>query len=542
MKSKIIKWLVTIVILGGGIYGGIYYYSKRGAKVEYTTVKLSRGDIDSVVSATGSCNAVVSVQVGSQVSGNILALHADYNTQVKRGQIVAEIDPAPFQARVDQARANLESARASVLNAQSQLKKSDADIAQATANVANQKANVIRAQSQVTDTKAKLARRLEMFDQKVVSREDRDTAQANYDQAVASLEAAQAQLTASQSSLESSKAQKDVVSTQLITSQSQVKQQEANLQQAQLDLDHTKIVSPVDGVVIARNMDVGQTVAASFSAPTIFQIAQGLTQMQVDTNIDESDISKIQIGQEATFTVDAYTGQTFRGEVFQIRRAPVNVQNVITYVVVVRVDNPDLKLFPGMTANVRILTERVSNVLRLPSAALRVRIDSSLLGEKNKEKDAKDQSDSKPREQAKLGSPDGFPGFPGVGGFPGGGGGGGGRNRGGGGGNRGGRGGGGGNFGGGNFGGGAQGKGAARAALAQAQTVYIMENGKPKAERVRLGIGDGTFVAVVSPNLKEGMEVITAVIGGPSAQTNAPGFPGGNQNKNQFKNFKGGFF
>jgi HlyD family secretion protein len=538
MNSKIVKWLLTILILGGGIGGGVYYYLNSGSKVEFTTVKLSRGDIESVVSATGSCNAVVSVQVGSQVSGNILELHADYNTQVKRGQLVAAIDPAPFQAKVDQARANLESARAAVLNAQSQLKKSDADIAQSTANVANQKANVIRAQSQVTDTKVKLQRRIEMFDQKVVSREDRDTAQANYDQAVASLEAAQAQMTAAQSSLESSKAQKDVISTQLITSQSQVKQQEANLQQAQLDLDHTKIISPVDGVVIARNMDVGQTVAASFSAPTIFQIAQGLDKMQVDTNIDESDISRIQIGQEATFTVDAYPGQTFRGEVFQIRHAPINVQNVITYDVVVRVDNPDLKLFPGMTANVRILTEKVSNVLRLPSAALRVRLDSKLLGDKESKdaaKDRNDKNDGKPREQAKQGGPDGFPGF--GGGFPGGGGGGRG-NRGGGGGGRGGRGG-GGNFGGGSAG---QAKAAARAALAQAQTVYVMENGKPKAERVRLGIGDGTYVAVVSPNLKEGMEVITAVIGGPAAQSNAPGFPGGNQNKNQFKNFKGGFF
>jgi HlyD family secretion protein len=506
MKASKLKWLLAFGVIVALCAVGGFSYLNRTKKIEYMTARLDRGDINAVVSATGNCNAVVSVQVGSQVSGNILELRADYNTKVKMNQLVAVIDPAPFQARVDQAKANVDNARASVLNAQSQMKKTDADVASATAAIANQKANVIRAKSAVSDAKNKLDRRIEMFEKKVVSREDRDTAQATYDQALASLEAAEAQVTAALSSLDSTKAQREVVQSQFISAQSQVKQQEANLQQAQLDLDHTQIRAPVDGTVIARNMDVGQTVAASFSAPTIFQIAQDLTKMQVDTNIDESDISRVQIGQEATFTVDAYPGQTFRGEVYQIRHAPINVQNVITYDVVVRVDNPDLKLFPGMTANVRILTQKATDVLRLPSAALRVRLDAG--------------------NQAKKGGK-GAPGQDG-------------QNRGGefarGGGNRGGGGGGRGKGGGFNPNPGA---GAARAALAQLQTVYVLgEDGKPRAERVRLGIGDGGFNEVLSNNLKEGDTIITGILSGGPAAT--PGFPGQQQNKN---NFKGrGFF
>jgi HlyD family secretion protein len=551
---KAIKWVLVTMILAGSAGAAWYFLFKGGKKVEYTTARLERGDIEAVVSATGSCNAVVSVQVGSQVSGNILELHADYNTKVSKNQIVAVIDPAPFQARVDQARANLESARASVLNAQSQLKKSEADVASSTANVANQRANVVRATSAMNDAKTKWDRRVEMYEQKVVSREDRDTAQANYDQAVASLEAAQAQLTAAQSQLESSKAALEVTKTQMITAQSQVKQQEANLEQAQLDLDHTKIRAPVDGTVIARNMDVGQTVAASFSAPTIFQIAQDLTKMEVDANIDESDISRIQLGQTATFTVDAYPGQVFRGDVRQVRRAPINVQNVITYVVVIGVDNPDMKLFPGMTANVRVLTDRVTNVLRLPSAALRVRIEGVAAPAKgdgfkgrettSKESEVKDsgkKGDEVAKNDAKgfgeKGRFGGQGGFANGSAYPGGGFGGNGGGFGGGG--RFGRGGGAGRGNGGQGGGNVvEGRGGGRAAGAnQTGTVYVLgEDGKPRAERVRLGIGDGNFVAVLSPNLREGMQVITGVVSG--APATAPGFPG---NQKNFKNFKGGF-
>jgi HlyD family secretion protein len=213
----------------------------------------------------------------------------------------------------------------------------------------------------------------------IAAQQDADTAQATYDQAVASREAAQASVNAAQASAQSARKEVEVAQTQIAQAQAVEQQDEAALAQAQLNLEHTRILAPVDGTVIARNMDVGQTVAASFQAPTIFNIAQDLTKMQVDTNVAESDVGRLQVGQPATFTVDAYPGTIFNGTVAQIRKAPTNVQNVITYDAVVQVANSDLKLFPGMTANVTILADRKDNVLKLPNAALRVKPPVSLL-------------------------------------------------------------------------------------------------------------------------------------------------------------------
>jgi len=325
------------------------------------------------ISATGNCNAVVTVLVGSQVSGNIKALYADFNTKVKKGQLIAEIDPAVFQARVDQALATLDNARASVVSAQAGVEKANADISSARAAIENQKAAVTKAKSAVQDAQTKLDARKVLFQQGIISKEDFNTAQATYDQAVAEQQAAAAQVDAANHQLQAVQAQAEVAKTQLNSAQAQVKQAQATLMQAQLDLEHTRITAPVDGTVIARNMDVGQTVAASFQAPTIFQIAQDLTKMQVDTNVDEADVGQVQLGEPAAFTVDAYPSTVFRGAVTQIRQAPINVQNVITYDVVVGVSNPDLKLLPGMTANVKILTRQASDVLRIPNAAIRFR-------------------------------------------------------------------------------------------------------------------------------------------------------------------------
>jgi len=352
---------------------GAYWYSNRSQTPQYQTAAVDRGDIESAITATGNCNAVVTVQVGSQVSGNIVALYADFNTKVKQGQLVARIDPAPFQAAVDQAKAMLQNAQASVITARATVKKSDSDVANAQANVVSQKANVVKAQSAVADAKIKNERRIQLVKQGIIAQEDADTAQATYDQAVASLEAANAELNAAQSAVESAQAQSAVAQAQLESAQAQVNQDTATLKQAQLNLDHTEIRAPVDGTVVSRNMDVGQTVAASFQAPTIFLIAQDLTKMQVDTNVDEADVGPVRVGQQANFRVDAYPGLVFPGAVSQIRQAPINVQNVITYDVVVQVANPDLKLFPGMTANVRIVTGRSAQALRIPVAALRFR-------------------------------------------------------------------------------------------------------------------------------------------------------------------------
>lgn len=364
-KWWLVASLVVLIVLGAT------FYLRGPAQPVYLTRTIDRGDIEAAITATGTVNAVKTVQVGSQVSGNILALYADFNTKVKQGQLVARIDPAIFQARVDQTRAAEDSAKASIVSARAAIKKAESDIAGAEANVASQKANLAHAQSAVNDAKLKNDRRAELVKLGIIAQDEGDTYQATYDQAVASLDAAQSAVTAAQSSVASAQAQKEVTQTQLDSAQAQLKQATATLQQAQLDLAHTQILAPVDGTVISRNMDVGQTVAASFQAPTIFQIAQDLTQMQVDTNVDESDVGPIRVGQKATFTVDAYPGVNFPGEVVQIRQAALNVQNVVTYDVVVSLSNADLKLFPGMTANVRIINGASPNALRLPVAALR---------------------------------------------------------------------------------------------------------------------------------------------------------------------------
>ena len=243
----------------------------------------------------------------------------------------------------------------------------------------NQKAAIAKAKVAVSDAEAKLARRKEMFASKIISKEDLDTAQATYDEAVAELQAAEAQHDAAEHNIQSAEAALRAANTNVTMFQDEVDLSLASLNQSRIDLAHTRITAPVDGTVVARRMDVGQTVAASFQAPTIFEIAQDLTKMQVDTNVAESDVGRLAVDQQATFTVDAYPATVFKGRVSQIRKAPINVQNVITYDAVIEVGNPDLKLFPGMTANVTILTQRAENVLKVPNAALRFRPPESLI-------------------------------------------------------------------------------------------------------------------------------------------------------------------
>src|SRR5579864_268312 len=528
---KKLKWLTGFTLLIAALALGGFTYYTRSQKAVFLKAKVQRGDLESAISATGSLAAVVSVAVGSQVSGNIANLYADYNSLVKKGQLVAQIDPAPFQTKVDQAKANLDSAKAQVTSAEVGVRKADLDIANAELNITNQRAALVRADSLVKDAKRKLDMAAKMFTDGVGTQDGRDSAQATYDQAVASEDSAQAQLKSAQASLESFKAAKEVAQTQKITAAAQVATADANLQNAQLDLDHTRITSPVNGVVIARNMDVGQTVQASYSAPQLFSIAQDLSKMHVETSIDESDISRVQVNQDATFTVDAYPGQTFHGIVTQIRHSPTNVQNVITYVVVIDVDNPDMKLFPGMTANTRLVTDHLSGALKIPSAALRFRPPDDLLPADAKTTDKKvgkgdGKTDGKfDPSQARGGDGKFDPSqFKNRGGGFGGGGGGGRR----------------GDNGGG--GGGGENRSAVRAA-SQFQTVYTLdEKGQLKAVRIRTGISDGNFVAMLSGNIKEAQELITGIEGlrsGANNQNkNAPGFPGQNNNNKQGR---GGF-
>jgi HlyD family secretion protein len=275
----------------------------QDGKADYQTAAVTRGPLTQAVTATGTLNPVVNVQVGSQISGNIAKLYVDFNSRVKAGQVVAQIDPVLFQAVVTQAEGDLASAQAALELA---------------------KLNATRTQ--------------QLFNQK-------NSSQADLDQAMASLHQAEANVKIKQGALEKAKA----------------------------DLDHCTITSPIDGVVISRNVDVGQTVAASLQAPVIFTIANDLTKMQIDANVAEADVGVVEVGQNVDFTVDAFPTRTFHGKVVQVRDAPITVQNVVTYDTVIGVSNPDLKLLPGMTANVSIVVAHKNDVLQVKNAALRYR-------------------------------------------------------------------------------------------------------------------------------------------------------------------------
>jgi HlyD family secretion protein len=379
LHNKWAKWgLVIGVVIVLAIIVELWRIHTQNA-ITYQTVPVERGSIQTSVTTTGTLNAVVTVQVGSQVSGNIKALYADFNTKVKKGQLVALIDPEIFQAQVDQAQAALNAAHAAVVTAGDQVVKANSDLA---GSVASEKsAESISAKDKATaiNANAQWQRMDGLFNEGVISQQDHDAAKATSDAAQAQVTADNSQIDAAKQAVLSAQAQLTVVQSQLVAAKAQEQQSQASLQQSKINLAYTQIKAPVDGTVISRNMDVGQTVAASFSAPTIFQIAQDLTKMQVDTNVDESDIGNISAGQNATFTVDAYPAITFSGKVVDVRKAPIVTQNVVTYDVVISVSNPDLKLFPGMTANTRILTAKVDDTIKVPNAVLRLNATPAIL-------------------------------------------------------------------------------------------------------------------------------------------------------------------
>jgi len=367
-------WILGVfVVLAAAASGAWFYAQSRGSTPKFRTAKIERGPLTATVSATGTLNAVVTVQVGSQVSGQIKELFADFNSQVKRNQLVARIDPEIFQAKVAQVKAQLEAAKASVLNQRAAVEKARADVANAHAALAVARAQTAKAQVAVVDSRRDLGRKRDLKQRGFIAQADEDSAQAAYDSAIAQADSTKAQEDAQASMIRSAEAQLRVAEALLQTALANVGQQEAALRQAQVDLDHTEIRAPVDGVVVSRTVDVGQTVAASLQAPTLFTIAQDLTDMQVDTNVDEADVGRIRVGLRATFTVDAFRGRTFSGEVMQVRKAPQTVQNVVTYNVVVSARNSDGRLLPGMTANVRLVVDQKENILKVPNAALRYR-------------------------------------------------------------------------------------------------------------------------------------------------------------------------
>jgi HlyD family secretion protein len=321
MRRRIL--LTSAALLTATVALTAFYRTAGDGTTELTTAAVSRGDVVQSVKATGTLEAVTTVQVGSQVSGTIAALLADFNSQVKKGQVVARLEPSLFQTQVDQARATLVKLQ------------SDAE----------------RSHVALEDAKVQQRRAETLSSQQLLPTSELDSARVATAQAEAALKSAQAQ----------------------------VSQARAALGQAEVNLSHTTITAPIDGIVISRNVDIGQTVAASMQAPVLFTIAQDLRQMQVNASVDEADIGKIATAQTVTFQVDAYPGKTFTGKVRQVRLAPVVDQNVVSYVTVIDVPNPELQLKPGMTANVAITIARANDVLKVPNAALRYRPDAQTL-------------------------------------------------------------------------------------------------------------------------------------------------------------------
>jgi HlyD family secretion protein len=321
-------WLILAgVVVAAGLFA--VFGLNRNSQTQHFTSNVERGEIDDVVEATGTINAVITVQVGSQVSGTIAKLNADFNSRVHKGDVVALIDPALFKGALLQAAADLENAKANLVAARANLEKAKAGLVQ---------------------TKADYDRAVRLTNDGVMSQQQLDLAKANYDSANAAVNAADANVT---------------------QAAAQVSQKEAAVTVAQTNLDYTVIRSPIDGTVVARNVDVGQTVAASLQAPTIFTIAQDLTKMWVYAKTDESDVGNIKIGKPVTFKVDAFPKDTFHGVVSQVRMNATTVQSVVTYDTIIEFANPELKLFPGMTAYVTIPVDTVQNVLKLPNTALR---------------------------------------------------------------------------------------------------------------------------------------------------------------------------
>ncbi len=335
--------LVLLLAVAAAVAYALWSPSK--AKPAYRFAKIERGPLTAAVSATGTLNPVVSVQVGSQVSGQVKEIYADFNSQVKKDQVIALIDPDTFKLRVNQAEADLEAARATVLTQR--------------ANVVALQAEVSRAKVNLADTRREFERNQLLFDKGFVSAAQRDKAQAAFE--------------AAQEQVKTAEAQRGVGEAQVRNVEALVKQRESQLAQARVDLERTAIRAPVDGIVISRNVDAGQTVAASLQAPTLFVIARNLAEMQVDTSIDEAEVGRLRVGQDATFTVDSFAGRNFSGKVTQVRKAPQVIQNVVSYIAVISAPNPELNLVPGMTANVRIVVDSRDSVLKVPSAALRFR-------------------------------------------------------------------------------------------------------------------------------------------------------------------------
>lgn len=457
MNTK--RWRVLGAVLGIAVVGAavLWWRGRDGRDPQYTFTRVERGDVVETVTATGTVNPITTVQVGSQVSGTIKKLNADFNSVVHRGQILAQLDTDTFQAQVAQATANVQMARAQVQNAKASLENTRAAYLSSQASLASAQANLEKAKAAVKDSQDNLNRSQALWQRNLIAARDVEVATTGNEQAVAAEKAAEAQVEQAKADLEAARAKVQSAQAQIKTNEAQVAQAEAALRQNQVTLAKATIYSPIDGTVVARNVDVGQTVAASLQAPTLFTIAQDLSHLQIDTSVAEADVGRVLEGQEVTFTVDAFPSQTFHGRVSQVRINPTTVQNVVTYDAVVAVDNPGRRLMPGMTAQVSIIIARRPNVLRLPIQALHFRPPAAMAG-------------------------NGRQGGAAAGGWK-----------------------------------GASGQTAAarqRRSAGQANRAVVWTVGRDRALRripVQTGISDGRFTEVISDRLKEGEEVITGL-------------------------------
>jgi len=449
-SGRSLATVLAVLVLAAGATTGIYRWrtAHRKPPVEFDTATVDRGRIVSRVTATGTLSALVTVQVGTQVSGTVQKLYVDWNSPVKKGQLIAKIDPQLFDASLEQAQANFEAAQG----------------------------NLVKAEAQERDAGRQFEREKAMLDRKLVAQADYDTIQANLEVAKGSTAAARGSLA----------------------------QAKAALFQAKVNLDMTRIVSPTDGTVISRSVDVGQTVAASLAAPTLFVIAQDLRQMQVDTSVAEADVGKLSAGMPATFTVDAFTGEHFRGKVRQIRNAPTTLQNVVTYDAVIDVANPDLKLRPGMTANITFISAEKDDVLRVPNAALRFRPTPEIFSALGIPVPVA------VRDAANRKAP-GQSGGNGPGGSARSGGGAGAR------------------AGGASPGGGGHGRPFGRGdAPTDRRTVWVLRNGQPQMLSLRIGLSDGNLTELVEGDLREGdVVVVDAAATDAQPEGTPPPGPGG---------------
>ncbi len=520
------------LLLGGGIIAavmlaGFYFWGSDASTPQYMTARVERGNLRNTVTATGALQAVTTVQVGSQASGTIAALYADFNSVVKKGQVIAQLDPSTAKAQVDQARANLQQARASLANAQAAVVNSRAGVSDAQARslaarstVQNNQAGVSGAQANVAVLKAQQDDALSLLKQQesllkagVIAQRDYDvamtayrTAEARYNQAVAQLDqaklaeqsASSAGIAQSQAAIEQSQAQVQQSQAQVQQAAAQVQQAQAQLSLAEVNLSHTTIASPIDGVVVSRDVNVGQTVAASLSAPTLFTIANDLTQMQVIANIDQADIGLVEQAKSVRFTVDAFPGKDFDGKIAEMRLNPVNVQNVVTYNVVINVENPEQKLKPGMTANLTITIDERNNVLKVPNSALRFtpqRSGNATAGQSQNRQGQSERGEGAQGQRRQRQQGD-------------------------------------------NAAGGSGGDSAGRGNFApasapvlpgQTRIVWVLgQNGQLERRRITVGLSDGAATEVVDGDLQEGDMVITGqtISGSSSAQNNQSRPPG----------------